>query len=61
MMMGVNEELIKAEIQGGLEQVDSTFVLTEFSCEFDRANRHLTVNFTATDEAGETITTSVSY
>ena len=43
-MTGINEEVVKSEIQDGLEQVDSTFVITEFSCEFDRANRHLTVN-----------------
>ena len=59
-MTGINEEVVKSEIQDGLEQVDSTFVITEFSCEFDRANRHLTVNFSATNKAEETITTSVS-
>lgn len=60
-MKGINEEVVKAEIQNGLEQVDSTLVITDFSCEYDRVNRHLTVNFTAKNEADETIISSVSY
>ena len=60
-MNEVNEELIKSEIQDGLEQVDSTLRITDFECCFDRLNRQLKVTFTATNDKEETIKTTVLY
>ncbi len=50
-----SEEIIKNEILQGLLQVDSSFVLTKFSFEFDKVQRKLKVEFAAQNEEGETI------
>lgn len=47
------EEVIRNEIIEGLSQIDSSLYLEEFSCDFDRINRKLTVKFKAKNESGE--------
>ena len=48
-----NADLVRYEIERGLAQVDSTFEITDFSYEFDRAARKATVTFRARTESGE--------
>ncbi len=50
----VAEETVKNEVFQGLLQVDSSFILTEFSMQTDNATRKATVTFTARNESGET-------
>lgn len=52
---GVNEELVRYEIERGLAQVDETFSITEFTYEVDRAARKATVIFKAQTESGEKV------
>lgn len=51
----VTEEEIKSEILGGLMQIDSSFILTDFSMELDPKTRILKVTFSATNSDGETV------
>lgn len=46
-----NAELVRYEIQQGLEQVDSTFAITEFAYEVE--GRKAKVTFKAVNESGE--------
>lgn len=50
-----NEELVRYEIERGLEQVDSTFTITEFAYEADRAARTAKVSFKAQTENGDEV------
>ncbi len=50
-----NEELVRYEIEKGLKQVDSTFVITEFSYGADRMNRKAQVNFKAQTDNGNEV------
>lgn len=50
------DEIIRNEILQGLQQVDSSFVLDSFNCDFDRKNRKLTVSFKARNSSGEEVT-----
>lgn len=52
---GVGEELARYEIERGLEQVDSTFTITEFSYATDAATRKATIFFKAQNETGESV------
>ncbi len=52
-----NYEQIEDNIKSGLMQVDSTFELLTFDCQYE--NRHLTINFTAKNESGDTITLTI--
>jgi hypothetical protein len=52
---GTNKELAKYEIEKGLLQVDSTFTITEFAYEVDRAARQAKITFKAQTEAGEEV------
>ena len=56
-----NEDIIKNEILQGLQQIDSSFVLLNFECNFDKRNRKLVINFKAKTQSGEEITISTSY
>lgn len=56
-----DEDVIKNEIYQGLLQVDDTFEITNFSCEFDRVKRKLIISFIATNAAGRTIDTTVDF
>ena len=47
-----NAELVRYEIERGLAQVDSTFVVTEFSYESDRESRKAWVKFKAQNNSG---------
>lgn len=53
-LLGKNkgEELARYEIARGLSQVDSTFVITEFSYEVDTAKRTAKIAFKAQTESG---------
>lgn len=53
-----DDEIIRNEIIQGLQQVDSSFVLETFNCDFDRKNRKLTISFKAKNSAGETVSGS---
>lgn len=50
---GINEELVRYEIDRGLKQVDETFRITEFAFSVDRVTRHAVVTFRAQNESGE--------
>lgn len=50
-----NAELVRFEIERGLAQVDSTFAITDFSYNADRATRKATVTFKARNENGEEV------
>lgn len=47
-----NEELVRYEIERGLAQVDSTFVITEFSYDSEKGSRKAWVKFKAQNESG---------
>ena len=52
----VEDEVIKAEIQEGLSQVDENLIIGEFSTVFEQDTRKLRVFFTATNRiTNETI------
>lgn len=42
-------------IQQALSQVDNSLTITDFTCEHDKINRKLTINFKAINEEGETV------
>lgn len=50
-----NAELVRYEIERGLAQVDSTFAITDFSYNADRAIRKAIVSFKAQNENGEEV------
>lgn len=50
-----NAELVRYEIERGLAQVDSTFTITEFTYEEDKAKRKAYVTFKAQTESGEEV------
>lgn len=53
----VEDEVIKAEMQDGISQVDNNLIITEFSTAYDSANRKLRVSFVAVNkETSEKIT-----
>lgn len=54
----MDENVIRAEIEQGLAQVDSTLTITDFSCLYDAVTRTITVHFTAKSESGETVEVS---
>ena len=52
----VEDEVVKAEMQDGLSQVDSNLVISEFETVFDSISRTLRVYFKAINkETGETV------
>lgn len=52
---GVTEDLVRYEIEQGLLQVDSTFAITEFTCEIDSRNRKIKAHFKAQVSSGEEV------
>lgn len=50
-----NEELVRYEIARGLQQVDSTFEITEFTYHEDMPARKASVTFKARTESGEEV------
>lgn len=50
-----NGELAQYEIERGLRQVDSTFTITEFTYEVDRAARTARIAFRAQTESGNEV------
>ncbi len=53
----VEDEVIKAEMQDGLSQVDSNLAISEFETDFDSISRTMRVYFKAINkETGETVT-----
>ena len=57
----VDEEIIRNEIQQGLIQVDSSFVMTSFEMNMDAQTRTLKILFTAKNENGEEISGVTEY
>lgn len=52
----VEDEVIKAEMQDGLSQVDENLVIDDFKCVYEKDNRKLKVSFTAVNkQTAETI------
>lgn len=47
--------VIKSEIEDGVEQVDNTLTVDSFQCEYDKEKRNLKVKFTAKNSSGETV------
>ncbi len=56
-----DDEIIRNEILDGLRQVDVTFELTGFECDFDRETRKLVINFSASNSGGDTIEETLNY
>jgi len=52
---GINEELVRYEIERGLAQVDSTFTITEFTYRADHVGRKSVVQFKAQTQRGEEV------
>ncbi len=52
---GINEELVRYEIERGLAQVDSTFTITEFAYRADHVGRKSVVQFKAQTQNGEEV------
>ena len=57
----VSEELARYEIEQGLLQVDSTFVITDFAYEMDGTARKATVTFHARTASGEEVGGEISW
>ncbi len=53
------DDIVKNEVQQGLLQVDSSFVIDEISCEINK--RNLTVTFTAHNSDGEKVEVNNSW
>ena len=51
----VDEEIVKSNILEGILQIDSSFMLTAFDMNIDKATRKLNVSFTATNAQNETV------
>lgn len=52
---GVGEELARYEVERGLQQVDNTFSVTEFTYEANQSERTAKITFKATTESGEEV------
>lgn len=52
---GVTEDLVRYEIEQVLLQIDSTFTITEFSCEIDSRSRKVKAKFKAQTNSGEEV------
>lgn len=50
----ITEDMIKSQIQVGINQVDESFYLSEFKVEFDKVQRTASINFTVASN-GENI------
>lgn len=57
-MQDFDEDVIKNEVLDGLLQVDDTFVIDTFSCEFNKNKRSLNVAFTAHNSDGKEVEVS---
>lgn len=51
----VEESIVRSEILDGLTQVDDSFQIDEFACDFNSVNRALSVSFTASNGSGESV------
>lgn len=60
-MENFDKEIIKAEIQNGLLQVDDTFVIDEFNVSLNSLTRELSVSFKAHTESGEVVEVNKSW
>lgn len=56
-----DDEVIKNEILQGLLQVDSSFFITSFEIDVDKATRHAKIKFTAETESGEQVSEVITY
>lgn len=54
-------DLIRAEIEDGLSQVDSSLTLETFNYDFDKERRKLVLNFTARNKDGVIISGTRAY
>lgn len=52
----IDEEIIKSVILQGLQQVDDSLVIDNFTTYFDKSTRKLSITFTARNQNGESIT-----
>lgn len=51
----VNTEVVKAEIQDAISQIDENLEIDDFSCEYDKSSRKLKINATVKTENNEII------
>lgn len=58
---GTSEELARYEVERGLAQVDSTFIITEFAYTVDKAARKASVTFKAQTASGEDVGGEVAW
>lgn len=54
-MQDYNIQLLKGEIQSGISQIDDTLSIKTFNCNYDKAKRTLSINFTASNADGESV------
>lgn len=57
----LDENIIRNEIQQGLLQVDSSFIMTSFEMSFDMLKRNLKISFTAQNDSGDEISGVTNY
>lgn len=51
----VNTEVVKAEIQDAISQIDENLEIDDFSCEYDKSSRKLKIYATVKTENNEII------
>lgn len=56
-----DDEIIKNEILQGIQQVDNSFLLESFECNYDRRNRKLLITFKAKNSEGKTISGNTEF
>lgn len=54
------DDVIKSEILSGLRQIDDTFYITEWKSELNKKTRSLTVDFTAKNSDGVSVSDTYS-
>lgn len=52
---GINEDIVRYEIERGLRQVDDTFEITDFAFAENRSSRTATVTFKARTSTGDEV------
>lgn len=57
----IKSDVVKNEIENGLLQIDSSFFITNFSLEHDKARRNLKVLFQAQTDTGTAIQSNINY
>lgn len=57
----IDENVIRSEIEQGIEQVDESMTIEEFECEYDKETRTQKVRFTAKNSNNESAEVNVEW